>query len=40
MIKVAKFGGSSVADSEQFKKVKKIIESDPQRKFVVIYLAL
>ena len=35
MIKVAKFGGSSVADSEQFKKVKKIIESDPQRKFVV-----
>lgn len=35
MIKVAKFGGSSVADAEQFKKVKKIIEGDEQRKFVV-----
>ncbi len=35
MIKVAKFGGSSVANAEQFRKVKKIIESDPDRKFVV-----
>ncbi|MBQ1438147.1 MAG: aspartate kinase [Solobacterium sp.] len=35
MIKVAKFGGSSVANAEQFCKVKKIIESDPDRKFVV-----
>ena len=35
MIKVAKFGGSSVADSEQFKKVKKIVDGDAQRKFVV-----
>ena len=26
MIKVAKFGGSSLADAEQFKKVKNIIE--------------
>ena len=25
MIKVAKFGGSSLANSEQFKKIKKII---------------
>ena len=35
MIKVAKFGGSSVANAEQFRKVKKIIKSDPDRKFVV-----
>lgn len=36
MIKVAKFGGSSVADAEQFKKVKDIVLSDPMRKFVVV----
>ena len=36
MIKVAKFGGSSVANAEQFRKVKNIIESDPSRKFVVV----
>ncbi len=36
MIKVAKFGGSSVADAEQFKKVKGIVESDPDRRFVVV----
>lgn len=35
MIKVVKFGGSSVANAEQFKKVKKIIEADPSRKFIV-----
>lgn len=35
MIKVAKFGGSSVANSAQFKKVKDIVESDPSRKFVI-----
>ncbi len=35
MIKVAKFGGSSVANAAQFRKVKGIIESDPDRKFVV-----
>ena len=34
-IKVAKFGGSSVAGAEQFKKVKAIIESDPSRRVVV-----
>ena len=32
---VAKFGGSSLANSEQFKKVKKIIEENPNRRFVV-----
>ena len=35
MIKVAKFGGSSVAGAEQFKKVKAIVESDPSRRIVV-----
>lgn len=34
-IKVVKFGGSSLADSSQFKKVASIIKSDEQRKFVV-----
>ena len=35
MIKVVKFGGSSVADAGQFEKVRKIVESDPERKFIV-----
>lgn len=34
-IKVVKFGGSSLADANQFKKVAAIIKSDEQRKFVV-----
>lgn len=32
---VAKFGGSSLADASQFRKVKKIVESDPARRYVV-----
>lgn len=39
MIKVAKFGGSSVSSAEQFRKVKSIILSDPARKFVVVSAA-
>ena len=35
MIKVVKFGGSSVANAEQFKKVKDIVIAEPARKFVV-----
>ena len=35
MLKAAKFGGSSVAGAEQFKKVKEIIDSDPSRRIVV-----
>lgn len=35
MLKVVKFGGSSLADAEQFKKVKDIILSDPDRRYVV-----
>ncbi len=34
-IKVVKFGGSSLADSEQFKKVTKIVLSDKTRRYVV-----
>ena len=34
-LKIVKFGGSSLADAEQFKKVKDIILSDPSRRFVV-----
>ena len=36
MIKVTKFGGSSVANAKQFAKVKHIIDSDPSRKFTKI----
>lgn len=36
MIKITKFGGSSVASADQFRKVKAIIEADPSRRFVVV----
>ncbi|MGN0819718.1 MAG: aspartate kinase [Christensenellaceae bacterium] len=36
MIKVVKFGGSSVASSEMFKKIKNIVEADKSRKIVVV----
>ena len=32
---VAKFGGSSLADSKQFIKVKEIISSDKRRRFII-----
>lgn len=35
MKKVVKFGGSSLASAEQFKKVGEIIHADPERSFVV-----
>ena len=35
MKKVVKFGGSSLASAEQFKKVGNIIKSDPDRKYVI-----
>ena len=35
MVKVVKFGGSSLASAEQFAKVGNIIRSDESRKFVV-----
>ncbi|MBE6650966.1 MAG: aspartate kinase [Ruminococcaceae bacterium] len=34
-LKVVKFGGSSLADATQFKKVKEIITADPARRYVV-----
>lgn len=36
MIKVVKFGGSSVSSPIQFKKVKNIIESDNNRRIIVV----
>lgn len=35
MIKVVKFGGSSLANAEQFKKVAEIIRADESRKYIV-----
>ncbi len=35
MIKVVKFGGSSLASAKQFQKVGEIIRSDPERRYVV-----
>ena len=35
-LKVTKFGGSSVSQASQFKKVKDIVESDPDRRYVVV----
>ena len=39
MLKVAKFGGSSVAGAEQFRKVKAIVEADESRRVIVISAA-
>ena len=39
MLKVVKFGGSSVAGADQFRKVRDIILSDPSRRVVVISAA-
>ena len=35
-VKVLKFGGSSVADAGQLRKIRNIIESDPDRRYVVV----
>ena len=39
MLKTVKFGGSSVAGADQFRKVKAIVESDPSRRIVVVSAA-
>ena len=39
MLKVTKFGGSSMADAGQYRKVKEIIQADPSRKVVVVSAA-
>ena len=36
MLKVAKFGGSSMADAKQFEKVRDIVRADPARKVIVV----
>ena len=36
MIKVAKFGGTSLADAEQFKKVHNIVINNDERRYVVV----
>ncbi|MGX8686660.1 MAG: aspartate kinase [bacterium] len=33
---VAKFGGTSVADTSQFRKVRDIVQSSPERRFIVV----
>ncbi len=35
-VKVVKFGGSSVADPSQIKKIRDIVEADPERRYVVV----
>lgn len=35
-MKVVKFGGSSLADGAQFRKVKEIVEADKSRRYVVV----
>ncbi len=39
MLKVAKFGGSSLADAAQFRRVKDIVTADPARMCVVVSAA-
>ena len=39
MLKVTKFGGSSMADAGQFRKVKEIITADKERRVVVVSAA-
>lgn len=36
MVKVLKFGGSSLADAAQFRKVKAIVTAEPERRYVVV----
>ena len=39
MLKITKFGGSSTANSDQFKKIKQIIEADDSRRYVCVSAA-
>ena len=39
MLKVTKFGGSSMADAGQYRKIRDIIREDPQRRVVVVSAA-
>ena len=39
MLKVLKFGGSSMADAQQYEKIKSIVEADLSRRVVVVSAA-
>ena len=39
MLKVTKFGGSSMADAGQYRKIRDIVLSDPQRRVVIVSAA-
>ena len=39
MLKVTKFGGSSMADAGQYQKIRDILASDPSRRVVVVSAA-
>ena len=39
MLKVTKFGGSSMADAGQYQKVRSILQADPARKVVIVSAA-
>lgn len=39
MLKIVKFGGSSMADAKQFAKVRSIVQADPARRVVVVSAA-
>ena len=39
MLKVLKFGGSSMADAKQYRKIRDIVRSDPTRRVVVVSAA-
>ena len=36
MLKVLKFGGSSMADAHQLEKVRSIVEADPETRCAVV----
>ena len=38
-MKVVKFGGSSMADAGQYRKVRDILLADPERKVVIVSAA-
>ena len=39
MLKVLKFGGTSMADADQYRKIRDIVRSDPARRIVVVSAA-
>ena len=39
MLKVVKFGGSSMADAGQYQKIRNILSADPTRRIVVVSAA-